>query len=104
MLASLQEIIIVFTITVIMVTIKISRYDVHDRPNHDHGHHLIELVLIEDDVEHLWRALGKLLRRHQLHVDVPGLGLQTHHIVITFYPTQGKNLSLLSDSHRVNHT
>lgn len=36
---------------------------------------LIELVLIEDDVEHLRRALGKLLRRHQLHVDVPGLGL-----------------------------
>ena len=60
-----------------MVTIKISRYDVHDHLNHDHGHHLIELVLIEDDVEHLWWALGKLLRRHQLHVDVPGLGLQT---------------------------
>ena len=64
----------------------------------------IQLVLVQGDVEHLWRALGKLLRRHQLHVDVPGLGLQTHHIVITFYPTQGKNLSLLSDSHSVNHT
>ena len=75
MLASLQEIIIVFTITVIMVTIKMT-YDVQDHLNHDHGHHLIQLVLIEDDVEHLWRALGKLLRRHQLHVDVPGLGLQ----------------------------
>ena len=59
-----------------MVTIKMT-YNVHGQLNHDHGHHLIELVLIEDDVEHLGWALGKLLRRHQLHVDVPGLGLQT---------------------------
>ena len=65
-----------FTITVIMVTIKMT-YNVHGQLNHDHGHHLIELVLIEDDVEHLGWALGKLLRRHQLHVDVPGLGLQS---------------------------
>ena len=38
---------------------------------------LVQLVLVQDHIEHLGRALGQLLRRHQLHVDVAGLGLQT---------------------------
>ena len=38
---------------------------------------LVQLVLVQDHIEHLGRALRQLLRRHQLHVDVAGLGLQT---------------------------
>jgi hypothetical protein len=37
---------------------------------------LVQLILVEDNVEHLRGALGQLLRRHQLHVDVSRLRLR----------------------------
>ena len=37
---------------------------------------LIQLVLIKDDVKHLWRTLGQLLSRHQLDIDVTRLSLE----------------------------
>ena len=37
---------------------------------------LVQLVLVQDDVEHFRRTLRQLLSRHQLHVDVPRLGLE----------------------------
>jgi hypothetical protein len=37
---------------------------------------LVQLILVEDNVEHLGRTLGQLLSRHQLHVDVSRLRLR----------------------------
>jgi hypothetical protein len=36
---------------------------------------LVQLILVEDDVEHLGRTLRELLRGDHLHVEVPCLGL-----------------------------
>ena len=37
---------------------------------------LVQLVLVQDDVEHFRRTLRQLLGRHQLHVYVAGLRLE----------------------------
>lgn len=38
---------------------------------------ILELVLVQDDVEHVWRTLRQLLRRHHLHRQVLRLALAT---------------------------
>ena len=40
----------------------------------------IKLVLIKDDIEHLWRTLRKFFRRHQLDIDVARLSLTQREI------------------------
>ena len=56
---------------------------------------LVQLVLVEDNVEHLRRTLRQLLGRHQLDVDVPGLRLGN----LTYRTDKYKwfTLSLLAD-------
>ena len=40
----------------------------------------IKLVLIKDDIKHLWRTLRKFFRRHQLDIDVARLSLTQREI------------------------
>jgi hypothetical protein len=59
---------------------------------------LVQLILVEDNVEHLGGALGQLLSRHQLHVDVSRLRLRQHNFTGLKGQYHEMGASLICDS------